>query len=230
MKKTVKYTYIDNGDPNCKERKDFENHLEQLYRICVRIQTNIKVCEVLEESNADSLFLIAPNFFNLAFYNNYAMIAIDLYVLFDKGKDSVGLKKFIDTTLQNHKSIFTKTFYKENLNVANSKKEIQKHSIIDVCNDLKSLLNENKQLIESLKYDRDKFYAHCDKQVLRSEIQYKCSLTEFKNLLGLSYKIINRIGVLYDSIERSFDAINWDDIKILIDILNSCSNIPNMNF
>ena len=65
---TTDTTIVDNGNPQCEQRKHFDAYIKSFWEKGCVIATNIRTYEILINEKADNLFRISPCFFNAAIY------------------------------------------------------------------------------------------------------------------------------------------------------------------
>ena len=86
----------------------------------------------------------------------------------------------------------------------------------------RKLLIDNSDLIKVLKENRDKVFAHFDKEFLVThKKQLSISIENLKKSLELAEKIVNMISCYYDRTFRSFSPLNISDIQQTIKIVDN---------
>lgn len=218
---TLNCSFVDHGDPQCDERKRFEEYIKSLWEKGCRIATNIRNYELLVNEDANNLFKVSAGFFTAAIYNTFALATIWLAAFFSDS-DSASIIKFLNYCEQNQKRIFTKEFYEEKINVPNSKIRIDMGDFPARLKEARELLNDHVVLLQKLKENRDKIFAHFEKEFLVTHrIDMSISLADLKELLNLAKNIVNKIGVYYDRSIRDFEPLNISDIQQTISIVDS---------
>ena len=209
---TLEFSEIDNGDPNSAERKRVEKYIKSFWRIGISIDTSISICNFFSSSAANNLFIISPMFSQNTYYNAFSMAIIQLADYFSE--DTASFNGFFEYCDQHKQVVFNKHFFEETIGVKNSKTEVNMGTFAERLEKAKKLIEENQELINNLKYDRDKFYAHFDKKrILQNKKRMITNVEQLKNGLDLVERILNTIGGLYDRSYRSFQSIGRSDIN-----------------
>ena len=216
---TLKWTFIDNGDPNCEQRKWFENYINYFWKKGSHIETCIKNYDVLIDEKANNLFKYSNTFFMLSIYNLFAISAIELAAFLTE-YNSASIDHFLNFCEQNQKFIFTKEFYVEKINVPESKKIIKMGEFRSILEKSRQLLLDNATLIEKIKNDREKVFAHFDRDfIVTHKWEQSITIDDLKNALNIVKTIVNDVGKLYDNSIRDFSPISVSDIDNTIYIL-----------
>ena len=79
---TLNYSFVDNGDSQCEQRKRFEEYLRSFWEKGSQIATNIYNYETLINKKADNLFKVSANFFTSAIINAFSLSTIWLSAFF----------------------------------------------------------------------------------------------------------------------------------------------------
>lgn len=220
MTYTLTYSTIDKGDPKCLQREKFENYMNSFWERGNQIQTNISNYEALVDIKADNLFYASRNFFAMAMYNAFSMATIWLAAFFSHS-NSASVFNFLNFCEQNQKSIFTKEFYQEKVNVANSKVKLEKGKFSEILKECRRLLDDNADLIEKLIFNRNKIFAHFEKEFLiNHKIQLTITIEDLKYLIKLAEEIVNNILCYYDRTYRIFSPLDILDLQQTIDIVD----------
>ncbi len=221
---TTDTTIVDNGNPQCEQRKHFDAYIKSFWEKGCVIATNIRTYEILINEKADNLFRISPCFFNAAIYNTFALSTIWLTSFFSKS-DSASLWKFLDYCERNQKHIFTMDCYVETVNVPNSKVKVDMGDFATRLQEAKQLMNDNADLINRIKVNRNKAFAHFDESVLvTGKRQLTFSLKDLKDLFNLAENVVNKMKCFYDRKTLSFEPINVSDINQIISIADGFVN------
>lgn len=224
---TREFIEKDNGDPNCVQRKNFENYIHSYWAIGCQIATNIKCYEILTTKAADNLFKISSNFFSAFLYNTISTSVIQLSAFFSDF-DSASVNKFLNFCEQNQKIIFTKETYWRRIGDDTQIMPINKGVFSEKLKAARNMLEENSEIIKEIKTLRDKVFAHFDKNFLVTQKnQYELTIDTLKRCLAIYQNVVNKIYVFYDSKELCFESMNISDIEQLIGIVNFYSDNKN---
>lgn len=217
----LKYSFVEKGDPQCEQKKRYEEYVNKFVDKGCLIATNIKTYEILITEKADNLFKVSPAFFSTTIYNSFSLSTILLAAFFSKGDDA-SIHGFLNYCEQNQKFIFTKDFYDEKINVPNSKHMVDMGDFATRLKESRQMLIDNAELINIIINNRNNVFAHFNKDYL---INHKKQLTvvtieNLKKALDLAERVLNNIWHYYDRTPRSFKPINESDISHTINVID----------
>ncbi len=216
----LKYSFVEKGDPQCEQKKRYEEYVKKFVEKGCLIATNIKTYEILISEKADNLFKASPNFFYTTIYNSFSLSTILLAAFFSKGDDA-SIHSFLNYCEQNQKFIFTKDFYEEKINVPNSKNKVDMGKFETRLNESRQLLIDNAELISVIINNRNNVFAHFNKDYLiNHKKQLTVTIENLKKALDLVERVLNKIWCYYDRTYRCFDPINIADIKQTISVID----------
>ena len=216
----LKYSFVENGDPQCEQKKRYEEYVNKFVDKGFLIATNIKTYEILITEKADNLFKVSPAFFSTTIYNSFSLSTILLASFFSKGDDA-SIHGFLNYCDQNQKFIFTKDFYDEKINVPNSKIKVDMGDFATRLNDARQMLIDNAELISIIINNRNNVFAHFNKDYLiNHKKQLTVTIENLKKALDLAERVLNKIWCYYDRTPRSFKPINESDINHTIRVID----------
>ena len=109
--------------------------------------------------------------------------------------------------------------YVEIVNVPNSKVKVDMGDFATRLQEARQLMNDNADLINRIKVNRNKAFAHFDESVLvTGKRQLTFSLKDLKDLFNLAENVVNKMKCFYDRKTLSFEPINVSDINQIISI------------
>ena len=115
--------------------------------------------------------------------------------------------------------------YVEIVNVPNSKFKVDMGDFATRLQEARQLMNDNVDLINRIKVNRNKAFAHFDESVLvTAKRQLTFSLKDLKDLFNLAENVVNKMNCFYDRKTLSFKPINVSDINQTIDIVDGFVN------
>lgn len=215
-----KPSFVEKGDPQCEQKKRYEEYVNKFVDKGRLIATNIKTYEILITEKADNLFKVSPAFFNTTIYNSFSLSTILLTAFFSKGDDA-SIHGFLNYCEQNQKFIFTKDFYDENINVPNSKHMVDMGDFATRLNKSRQMLIDNTELINIIINNRNNVFAHFNKDYLiNHKKQLTVTIENLKKALDLAEKVLNNIWHYYDRTDRMFKPINESDINHTINVID----------
>lgn len=215
-----KPSFVEKGDPQCEQKKRYEEYVNKFVDKGCLIATNIKTYEILITEKADNLFKVIPAFFNTTIYNSFSLSTILLAAFFSKGDDA-SIHGFLNYCEQNQKFIFTKDFYDENINVPNSKHMVDMGDFATRLKESQQMLIDNAELISIIIKNRNNVFAHFNKDYLiNHKKQLTVTIENLKKALDLAEKVLNNIWHYYDRTDRSFKPINESDISHTINVID----------
>lgn len=215
-----KPSFVEKGDPQCEQKKRYEEYVNKFVDKGCLIATNIKTYEILITEKADNLFKVSPAFFNTTIYNSFSLSTILLAAFFSKGDDA-SIHGFLNYCEQNQKFIFTKDFYDENINVPNSKHMVDMGDFATRLKESQQMLIDNAELISIIIKNRNNVFAHFNKDYLiNHKKQLTVTIENLKKALDLAEKVLNNIWHYYDRTDRSFKPINESDISHTINVID----------
>lgn len=215
-----KPSFVEKGDPQCEQKKRYEEYVNKFVDKGCLIATNIKTYEILITEKADNLFKVSPAFFNTTIYNSFSLSTILLAAFFSKGDDA-SIHGFLNYCEQNQKFIFTKDFYDEKINVPNSKHMVDMGAFATRLKESRQMLIDNAELINIIINNRNNVFAHFNKDYLiNHKKQLTVTIENLKKALDLAEIVLNNIWHYYDRNDRKFNPINESDIKHTINVID----------
>ena len=215
-----KPSFVEKGDPQCEQKKRYEEYVNKFVDKGCLIATNIKTYEILITEKADNLFKVSPAFFNTTIYNSFSLSTILLAAFFSKGDDA-SIHGFLNYCEQNQKFIFTKDFYDEKINVPNSKHMVDMGDFATRLKESRQMLIDNTELINIIINNRNNVFAHFNKDYLiNHKKQLTVTIENLKKALDLAEKVLNNIWYYYDRNDRKFNPINESDINHTINVID----------
>lgn len=216
----LKYSFVEKGDPQCEQKKRYEEYVNKFVDKGYLIATNIKTYEILITEKAENLFKVSPAFFSTTIYNSFSLSTILLASFFSKGDDA-SIHGFFNYCEQNQKFIFTKDFYDEKINVPNSKHMVDMGDFATRLKESRQMLIDNAELISIIINNRNNVFAHFNKDYLiNHKKQLTVTIENLKKALELAEKVLNNIWHYYDRTDRSFKPINESDISHTINVID----------
>lgn len=213
-------SFVEKGDPQCEQKKRYEEYVNKFVDKGCLIATNIKTYEILITEKADNLFKVSPAFFNTTIYNSFSLSTILLAAFFSKGDDA-SIHGFLNYCEQNQKFIFTKDFYDEKINVPNSKHMVDMGDFATRLKESRQMLIDNTELINIIINNRNNVFAHFNKDYLiNHKKQLTVTIENLKKALDLAEKVLNNIWHYYDRTDRMFKPINESDINHTINVID----------
>lgn len=215
-----KPSFVEKGDPQCEQKKRYEEYVNKFVDKGCLIATNIKTYEILITEKADNLFKVSPAFFNTTIYNSFSLSTILLAAFFSKGDDA-SIHGFLNYCEQNQKFIFTKDFYDEKINVPNSKHMVDMGDFATRLKESRQMLIDNAELINIIINNRNNVFAHFNKDYLiNHKKQLTVTIENLKKALDLAEKVLNNIWCYYDRSYKWFKPINESDINHTINVID----------
>lgn len=215
-----KPSFVEKGDPQCEQKKRYEEYVNKFVDKGYLIATNIKTYEILITEKAENLFKVSPAFFSTTIYNSFSLSTILLASFFSKGDDA-SIHGFFNYCEQNQKFIFTKDFYDEKINVPNSKHMVDMGDFATRLKESRQMLIDNAELISIIINNRNNVFAHFNKDYLIiHKKQLTVTIENLKKALELAEKVLNNIWHYYDRTDRSFKPINESDINHTINVID----------
>lgn len=216
----LKYSFVEKGDPQCEQKKRYEEYVNKFVDKGYLIATNIKTYEILITEKAENLFKVSPAFFSTTIYNSFSLSTILLASFFSKGDDA-SIHGFLNYCAQHQKFIFTKDFYDEKINVPNSKIKVDMGDFATRLKESRQMLIDNAELISIIINNRNNVFAHFNKDYLiNHKKQLTVTIENLKKALELAEKVLNNIWHYYDRTDRSFKPINESDINHTINVID----------
>lgn len=215
-----KPSFVEKGDPQCEQKKRYEEYVNKFVEKGCLIATNIKTYEILITEKAENLFKVSPAFFSTTIYNSFSLSTILLASFFSKGDDA-SIHGFFNYCEQNQKFIFTKDFYDEKINVPNSKHMVDMGDFATRLKESQQMLIDNAELISIIINNRNNVFAHFNKDYLiNHKKQLTVTIENLKKALELAEKVLNNIWHYYDRNDRKFNPINESDINHTINVID----------
>lgn len=213
-------SFVEKGDPQCEQKKRYEEYVNKFVDKGCLIATNIKTYEILITEKAENLFKVSPAFFSTTIYNSFSLSTILLASFFSKGDDA-SIHGFFNYCEQNQKFIFTKDFYDEKINVPNSKHMVDMGDFATRLKESQQMLIDNAELISIIINNRNNVFAHFNKDYLiNHKKQLTVTIENLKKALELAEKVLNNIWHYYDRNDRKFKPINESDINHTINVID----------
>lgn len=176
-----------------------------------------------------------PVFFNISNKSFVHVCIIELAKLYEYKSDS-GIEKLI-TICDANQNLFLKKIPNE-ITDCDTDKIIRNYDIkIDIQKDIQDAKNKLESLetvIENLKGQRDKFYAHLDKEYSENPSaltkNFPLNYEEIKNLIDTATSICNRFYKDLCRTEYVCQTMNWDDINNVFAIIKRYKEIKDKEF
>ena len=176
-----------------------------------------------------------PAFYQLAEKSFIHVCIIELAKLYDYGSDA-GLEKLINICEANQ-NLFLKKFHNE-LTDCNTDEIVRSYDIpVDIKKDIEDARNkiENiKEVILNLKGQRDKFYAHLDKEYQKNPslliTDYPLNYGNIKELIKTATLICN---TFYQDLCRTAhmcQTSNWNDINNVFEMIKEYKEMKHREF
>lgn len=176
-----------------------------------------------------------PAFYQLAEKSFIHVCIIELAKLYDYGSDA-GLNKLINIC-ESNKNLFLKSFNNE-ITDCDTGEIVRKYEItVDIKKDLQEARNEIENLNEkigNLKGQRDKFYAHLDKEYQKNPssliTDYPLNYGDIKELIKTATLICN---TFYQDLCRTAhmcQTSNWNDINNVFEIIKEYKEMKHKEF
>lgn len=202
-----------------------------LYRI---VYANDKFClyKYLCERKQDRLdeMNIAPGFFSTVFDALRQSFIIEVFKLYDIKSDT-GLVKLLNICRNCYKTFPCKTYnefhqidIKTGETIYTLRDEVEINIIQDITQ-LKNKLSEKEGIINNLRGQRDKYYAHLDKKYFNDDLSisddYPFSFNDVELLLDFAGEVCNTLLVDLCGEKVSPQSTNYNDIKYILDRLHN---------
>lgn len=162
---------------------------------------------------------ISPTFYHTVINNFIAVLIIELNKMFDPDTKSEGIYGLLnymkDKTgqLENKKIILANQI--ESI-PAYSANQIKYANICDLIEKSLQEIEKHNEAIESIKTQRDKYYAHLEatnKDIEELFANSRISYDKIKELLILNLNICNALNMYFNGNTIAPIAINYDDLK-----------------
>lgn len=212
-------------------QKKFEIYRKNLVKEIITLFSYISIYKSLAEARENRLEEInfAPAFFGSVTQSLYTSIILWISKLFDKNSER-GIYNFL-LFVEGNLSLFSKKHYKQYKSISDDDWRFTKIGWTELTltelNKFKQIINKNKILI-NVKHQRDKFYAHFDDKYFFSldklYIDAPIKWNDFYAIKKILDNIINRISVAYDGTAYSFDVVNINDVKGILDTIKKYIN------
>jgi hypothetical protein len=169
---------------------------------------------------------IAPAFFQIVMYSLEHTYMVDLFKLYDRDRNSKGLRKAINLCEQ-HSTIFPKEriLFRD---TESNHNEVVKINIIKDIKEIREKLDLIDPVVNSLKGRRDNYYAHTDKAYVDDLPQlasnYPLSFKQVADLIQTANEILNTLlrDLCGEVVAQS--STNYDDVKNIFEILKAYQN------
>lgn len=176
-----------------------------------------------------------PAFYQLAEKSFIHVCIIELAKLYDYGSEA-GLEKLINICEANQ-NLFLKKFHNAIIDCETDEIGRSYDILVDIkkdINDARNKIENIKEIILNLKGQRDKFYAHLDKQYQKNPssliTDYPLNYGDIKELIKTATIICN---TFYQDLCRTAHACqtsNWDDINNVFKMVKEYKEIKNKEF
>lgn len=176
----------------------------------------MQIIELLNKRNyATSLSVV---FFNTIAYNFIKVLFIEISKMFDESEKSEGIRSLLikmnknKRQLSDHGEIEYNIFDKLTAKKSNSQKYI---SIDELITGSLLKISENIDLINRVKKQRDKFYAHIDSKTNIEKLskKYPVTYSDIEKLLLLNINICNALCMYFENKTTVPIISNYDDLK-----------------
>lgn len=218
-------------------KEELENKLESYCSRITYLNDCFELHKLMISSQKEHLSEINEflAFYQLAKKSFLYVCIIELAKLYEYGSES-GLKKLIDICDANH-NLFLKKIHNEIIDCG-SDKVVKSYDIkIEIKRDIakaKKRLENLAGVIENLKGQRDKFYAHLDKE-------YQDKPSDLSNDYPLNYGEINELidaatnicNTFYQNLCRTSHACqtsNWNDINNIFKMIKGYKEMKQKEF
>ncbi|MBR5095508.1 MAG: hypothetical protein IK094_00165 [Treponema sp.] len=205
-------------------RITYLNDCFELHKLMISSQK-----EHLEEINE---FLA---FYQLAKKSFLYVCIIELAKLYEYGSES-GIKKLIDICDANH-NLFLKKFQNEIIECETGKVGRSYDIRVDIKKDIaeaKEKLINLVSVVKKLKGQRDKFYAHLDKEYQDEPTalsnDYPLNYGEIKQLIDAATNICNTFYQDLCTTSHACQTSNWDDINNVFKMIKEWKEMKHKEF
>ena len=204
----------------------FELYRKNLIKEVINLFSYISIYKSLAEARENRLEEInfAPAFFGIVTQSLYTSIILWIYKLFDKNSER-GIYNFL-LFVEDNLSLFSKKHYKQHKSISDNDWRFTEIGWTELnlieLNEFKKIFDKN-EILKNVKRQRDKFYAHFDSKYFYSldklYIDAPIKWNDFYEIKKNLDNIINRISVAYDGSGYSFDTVNINDVKGILDTI-----------
>ena len=176
-----------------------------------------------------------PALYQLAKKSFIYVCIIELAKLYEYGSES-GLKKLISICDANH-NLFQKKIHNEIIDCCTDKVVKSDDIKVEIQNDIakaKKKLENLARVIENLKGQRDKFYAHLDKEYQDEPTalsnDYPLNYGEIKQLIDAATNICNTFYQDLCTTSHACQTSNWDDINNVFKMVKEWKEMKHKEF
>lgn len=209
---------VDDNKPN-KEKEKFEEYLNFYENVLLKVSMSIKTLEELTKTTkAVKIFQRkSPAFFECVIDNFWAQSVIGLDECFHGEHYPIG--KFLNYVESNWNKIFTgqwiETVNWDDGTVDTKRIQYKRTEIFQRIQEARNILVEKESVVSRIKAFRDKVFAHIDKHFPEEDLE----LIELREIFDVVEKTVNYIGTMYDYVYKSFEPVNSNDVRNLINII-----------
>lgn len=212
-------------------KKLIENYL---YRI-VNANDQYRLYCYLHERKADRLeeLNMAPAFFSTVFDSLKQCFVIEIFKLYDINSDT-GLIKLFNICMNCSKLFPNKRyneFHQTDLKTGKTVDTLRDEIKIDVMQDINKLRKElidKESIVNNLRGQRDKFYAHLDKKYFMNKRDlskdFPVSFDDVELLLDFAGEMCNTLLLDLCGEAIFYQSSNYDDVKNILDQLHKLKN------
>ena len=160
----------------------------------------------------------SPAFYHTVVNDCTQTLFIETSKMYDSNKDALGVKSYIDRIKNNIHLLDNTISYDVNwfsFFTDDSPKLIHFNSLEEMIDWEKLLINSKENVYESLKIQRDKYYAHFDRRIANNLTEFfeknKTTYENFQDLLLLNTNICNSFYKYFTNTTVLPLATNYDD-------------------
>lgn len=205
-----------------------------LFRI-VHVNDKYRLYRYLIERENDRLdeLNMAPAFFTIVMEALQQSFMIEIFKLFDSNSKT-GLVKLLNICMNSNKQFPVERnniFHEINLDTGETIDTLYDNIKINAKKDIKELelkLKEKEEIINNLRGQRDKYYAHLDKEyfVKKDNISKKFPFLfyDMEELIDFAEEICNTLLIDLCGQSIYYNSTNYNDIKNILDTLYKSNN------
>lgn len=172
------------------------------------------------------LFSVSPQFFNTVAFNCMQVLLVEIYKMFDAGKDNEGIRTFIEKTKkginQLDNSVKTGANFIDSV-FSMSAKVKQFDSLQSIIDFSEEEIERNNELIGRVNKLRCKYYAHRDpnvKDVAKLFEEYQLTFENIEQLLVVNWNLCNAFRRYFFGDTVMPLPHNYDDCQRLFYLLS----------
>lgn len=207
-------------------KEDLEALLENYFTRITYVNNLFLLYRHMNDSQKNNIRIINefPAFYQLSKSAFIRLVFIELAKLYDYGSDT-GIKKLL-CICEANQNLFLKKFHNEIID-CETDEIAQSYDIkVNIKQDIHECRNkifELEQIIDNVKNQRDKYYAHLDKEYLNNPEKltkdFSISCGDIKLLLDTATNICNKMYVDLSRKQYVTQFSNWNDIDNIFEII-----------